>query len=405
MRNARIGHTWLRGCAMALGFTAVCAPASAAAPPCPDNPSALGVSRVVEIDTRTGPLYGRITHFNRQKRFLKPKEVVLTFDDGPSPRHTSAVLRALAHHCTRATFFPVGERAIKFPRTMRAIAEAGHTIGSHTFSHPYNMGRMPPGRARDEIERGFAATALSVGAPIAPFFRFTGLSDDRSLLGYTQSRKIAVFSVDVVSDDSYTSDVARLVAQTLRRTRAQNGGILLFHDIKSVTQRALPHILSGLQREGFQVVHIVPATAFRRDPNYDSIFQSSLDRRLGKAASNSKAAPIAARKAAAEPGAQSALKGTIAPTDDVSAPTQTGPTTQTQAKAPARKVGPRVQVPQVLVYPADPRLAGVPRTTIRPNQGPFDPDGDRDSARAQQPAAQGQLEKKPPVTGQDEQQG
>jgi peptidoglycan/xylan/chitin deacetylase (PgdA/CDA1 family) len=65
---------------------------------CAGNPNALGISRVVEIDTTGGPGFG-FEHF-KSHDFLREGEVVLTFDDGPWPKNTQAVLAALAAHCT-----------------------------------------------------------------------------------------------------------------------------------------------------------------------------------------------------------------------------------------------------------------------------------------------------------------
>src|SRR5262249_51174697 len=78
-----------------------------------DNPNALGLARTVEIDTTGGPGFG----FEQYKMhdFLLQKEVVLTFDDGPWPENTRAVLEALAQHCTKATFFPIGKHALWHP--------------------------------------------------------------------------------------------------------------------------------------------------------------------------------------------------------------------------------------------------------------------------------------------------
>ena len=73
------------------------------------NPDALGVSRVVEVDTTGGPGFG-FEHF-KQLDFLTDKEVVLTFDDGPWPGNTPAVLKALADQCTKAVFFSIGKHA------------------------------------------------------------------------------------------------------------------------------------------------------------------------------------------------------------------------------------------------------------------------------------------------------
>ncbi|MEO1545062.1 MAG: polysaccharide deacetylase family protein, partial [Pseudomonadota bacterium] len=98
-------------------------------PTCPGNPEAIGVSRIIEIDANTGPLFGVITKQKQEPSFLGPKEVVLTFDDGPVPWITGPILETLAAHCTRATFFSVGKMAIAYPKTLQAVAKAGHTVG------------------------------------------------------------------------------------------------------------------------------------------------------------------------------------------------------------------------------------------------------------------------------------
>lgn len=305
---------------------------------CENPKTSIGIARVVEIDTRNGPLFGKATSFNHQPSFLADKEVVLTFDDGPAPDTTAAVLAALSRHCTRATFFPVGRQAVRHPGTMRAIAEAGHTIGSHTWSHPKNLGGLPVGEARDEIERGFAAVAVAARHPIAPFFRFTGLNDDRELLTYLQIRRVATFTVDVITDDSFTSDTSKLVRNTLERTRSNNGGILLFHDLKKVTARALPIILSELKSAGFKVVHLVPSEPFRRDTGYDSQFA----RYLRSAARVDRSSPPASTGSIGDPAA-SIEKSAVG------------------AGTPA--------APKIT---ADPALAALPRTRLIAEQALFD---------------------------------
>ena len=96
------------------------------------NPDALGVSRTVVIDTTGGPGFGFLQY--KQFDFLTDKEVVLTFDDGPWPT-TPAVLKALADECTKAVFFPIGLHTTYHPEILKQVAAAGHTIGSHTWSH------------------------------------------------------------------------------------------------------------------------------------------------------------------------------------------------------------------------------------------------------------------------------
>jgi peptidoglycan-N-acetylglucosamine deacetylase len=233
---------------------------SSAAPACDVQTSALGVARTVEIDTSVGPIFGSLTRQLREPSFLRPKEVVLTFDDGPMPWITKSILDTLDQHCTKATFFSVGRMALAYPGTVRDLMRRGHTLGTHTYTHPFNMPRMKSDSATGEIERGIAAVSLAAGEPIAPFFRFTGLSDNARLMGYLQSRGIAAFTVDVVSNDSYIGDTDKLVARTLSEIEANKGGIVLFHDIKSTTAKALPTILARLKSQGYSVVHIVPKT-------------------------------------------------------------------------------------------------------------------------------------------------
>lgn len=227
------------------------------------DPTILGVARVVEIDTSSGAVLGKFTKLPHEASFLGPDEVVLSFDDGPMPWITRSILATLERHCTRATFFSVGKMALAYPNVLREVLDQGHTVGTHTWSHPLNLKRLPPEAARSEIERGFAATAVAAGRPIAPFFRFPGLSDSPAMVAYLAERHVASFTVDVVSNDSFIHDPQRLTRETLAKVDANHGGIILFHDIKATTAKALPAILDGLAQRGYSVVHMVPKEAMR----------------------------------------------------------------------------------------------------------------------------------------------
>lgn len=242
---------------LALMLAAVAIPAHAAGQAC-DGAAALGVSRTIEIDGAKGGLYGSMSPRANHNGLLQKKEVVLTFDDGPMPWITKSILDTLDKSCVKATFFSVGRMALAYPSTSREVLARGHTLGTHTFTHPFNMPRMKREKAQAEIEQGFAAVAAAAGAPIAPFFRFTGLSDSAALIDYLGTRKIAAFTVDVVSNDSYIHDVGELTKRTVAEVEARKGGIILFHDIKTTTAKALPGILAELKARGYSVVHLVP---------------------------------------------------------------------------------------------------------------------------------------------------
>src|SRR5579862_8988973 len=130
------GGAWAQIPAPAGAATPQAAPVPAAAAPtrapC-TNPGALGVARTVEIDTTGGPGFG-FEHF-KELDFLKDKEVVLTFDDGPWPENTPSVLKTLANECTTGIFFSIGKHATYYPEILKQVLAAGHTIGTHTWSH------------------------------------------------------------------------------------------------------------------------------------------------------------------------------------------------------------------------------------------------------------------------------
>ena len=249
---------------------------------CTDAARGIGVERIVEVDATDGPVFGFITKQQHEARFLGPKEAVLTFDDGPLPGVTRAILDILDQFCTKATFFSVGRMAVAYPDSVRDILARGHTLGTHTWSHPMSLPRLSAQQARDQIESGFAAVSLAAGQPIAPFFRFPGLNDSAPLVQHLAGRNIATFTVDVVSNDSYIHDPQRLIERTLAQLEAQQGGIMLFHDIKHQTARALPTILAEMKRRGYKIVHLTSKHAFKPDERYmASVAQHVAAKKLG----------------------------------------------------------------------------------------------------------------------------
>ena len=98
----------------------------------------------------------------------RPGELALTFDDGPNPAWTPRLLDILATHDVRATFFLVGRYAQAEPDLVRRIAEAGHLIGNHSWSHP-NLALTAPSRILDELARTSDALAQITGQPVGYF--------------------------------------------------------------------------------------------------------------------------------------------------------------------------------------------------------------------------------------------
>ena len=243
---------------------------SAAVPGCA-NPNALGVSRTVEIDTKGGPGFG-MEHYKAYD-FLQPKEVVLTFDDGPQKFSTGMVLAALAEQCTKATFFSIGKMALGYPEIIREVAKAGHTIGTHTWSHQALAKLKTPEEGKDEIERGISAVKRAVGGPISPFFRFPTLKDTPEAVAYLGKRNIAMFSTDIDSFDFKPQPAENIVKVVMAKLEKNGKGIVLMHDIHKTTAKALPVLLAALKDKGYKIVHLKAKSEVATLAEYDAAIE------------------------------------------------------------------------------------------------------------------------------------
>jgi peptidoglycan/xylan/chitin deacetylase (PgdA/CDA1 family) len=247
--------------ALVAAMTSLATPLAAAAEPCPGNPDALGTARVLTVDARTTPRIGR-------KQFpdtlpLGPKELVLTFDDGPWPTTTPKVLDALRHECVRASFFLLGRNTEAYPKVVRRALAEGHTLGHHTYSHPL-LNKMPLEKAVAEINRGiardeFAIYGQSRAQPATPFFRFPGFASSPALLDLMQDRGIVVFGADVWASDWLPMTPEAELEKLMGRIDHVGRGIVLLHDTKAQTAKMLPAFLRELKKRGYRIVHVVPA--------------------------------------------------------------------------------------------------------------------------------------------------
>jgi peptidoglycan/xylan/chitin deacetylase (PgdA/CDA1 family) len=257
--------------AAASAFTAH---ASKLLPAC-NNPDALGLSRVIEIDTTGGPAFGT-EHF-KQYDFLRDKEVALTFDDGPWPGNTPMVLKALQDNCTKATFFEIGEHATWRPDLSKELAAAGMTIGSHTWSHK-DLAKNPYAKdieqAKQEIEMGVSAVHMAVGGPTAPFFRFPDLQQPRDAMAYLGTRNIAIFSTDIDTFDFKLRRPEDVVKSAMTKLAKNGKGILLMHDFQHATAEAMPELLRQLKAGGYKIVHLVPKEPVTTLAKYDEMVRA-----------------------------------------------------------------------------------------------------------------------------------
>src|SRR5262245_62005405 len=268
-------------------------PWPAFSPPSCSNPNALGISRVVEIDTTGGPGFG-FEHF-KSHDFLREGEVVLTFDDGPWPKNTAAVLNALAAHCTKAIFFPIGTHATYEPGILKQVAAAGHAVGSHTWCHQdlsKTKGKcLINGKVqaveydpKEEIEKGISAVRWAVGGPTAPYFRFPALRQPPELITYLGQRNIAIFSTDFDSFDFKMRKPEQVRQAVMAKLKKHGKGIALLHDFQHATGEAAAGLLADLKAGGYKVVFMKPKEPVKTIAAYDEMVAKSMKASTGGAA-------------------------------------------------------------------------------------------------------------------------
>jgi peptidoglycan/xylan/chitin deacetylase (PgdA/CDA1 family) len=199
---------------------------------------------------------------------VAPKEVILTFDDGPSGQYTPMILQALAKVNAKAIFFEMGSNVKRFPEMTKMVAAGGHSIGGHSITHrclankticAHNNGRM---LSYDEAITEIAGSLQDVYNVIGwvdPFFRFPYGESDPDLKKYLQDNGIGEFYWEIDSEDWKSKTPQAVIDDTMRQVRQRNRGIILFHDIHHRTAEALPEFLATLHNEGYQPVLLKPA--------------------------------------------------------------------------------------------------------------------------------------------------
>ena len=187
------------------------------------------------------------------------------------------VLKALQDSCTKATFFEIGEHATWRPDLAKALAAAGMTIGSHTWSHK-DLAKNPYAKdveqAKQEIEMGVSAVHMAVGGPTAPFFRFPDLQQPRDLMPYLGTRSIAIFSTDIDTFDFKLRSPEDVVKSAITKLAKNGKGILLMHDFQHATAEAMPELLRRLKAGGFKIVHMVPKESVTTLARYDEMVRA-----------------------------------------------------------------------------------------------------------------------------------
>jgi len=258
-----MGRRYWQQLGLTLALVCVSLSARAGEMTCPTDPRGPAITPGLILPSVQGPSYGTM-QYRDGSIGLAARQIALTFDDGPDPETTPRVLAILDRHCIKATFFLVGIYAETRPDLVRLIAAHGHTIGTHSDTHP-NLRNLSQASAQREITRGFAAAeaALASAPPsdqarLAPFFRFPGLNDDKSLRRWLGARNIATVSCDFGADDWKQVNADQVYARALQNIDRLGRGILILHDTKRHTADMLARLIVTLRARGYTFVQLQP---------------------------------------------------------------------------------------------------------------------------------------------------
>ena len=186
------------------------------------------------------------------------RRIALTFDDGPDPLWTPRIVDVLAERDVRSTFFLVGQRAHAYPRAVRAIADAGHEVASHGWSHR-SLWLCGPRRTADEVVRAQERLADLTGT--APrFFRPPWGMVNASLFGVLRRAGLSCVFWSIQPEGLRARASAAQVAHVLDRAHA--GAIVDLHDADGVPgaperlAAALPAMIERLRGQGYTLTTV-----------------------------------------------------------------------------------------------------------------------------------------------------
>lgn len=214
----------------------------------------LGIAALSRIARSTDyQLFGElVTHGSRDAPYI-----ALTLDDGPTPAHTQGVLDVLADRDVPATFFLTGQSAETYPELVAEIAQAGHEIGNHSYSHKRMVLKSPQFVAEELTRTDQALQSAGYDGPL--HFR-PPYGKKLFVLPWILSRQDRLsitWDVDGDGDPALRNDPQAIVDRVIERT--QNGSIILLHVMfgsRQASRDALPLIIDGLHAKGLTFVTV-----------------------------------------------------------------------------------------------------------------------------------------------------
>lgn len=177
------------------------------------------------------------------------KKIALTFDDGPNPSSTEAILKTLKNHHAKATFFVLGNRVERYPELVDKIVQEGHEVGNHSWSHP-DFTKLSQEKVKNELDHTAAQVEQAAGvSPIAVRPPYGATND---AVNEVIGQKPLLWTIDTLD---WKSHDPKAICSIVKK-EAKNGSIVLMHDIHQTTAEALDQLITDLEEQGFRFVTV-----------------------------------------------------------------------------------------------------------------------------------------------------
>ncbi len=189
--------------------------------------------------------------------------VALTFDDGPDPLTTPALLELLSRYSVMAVFFVTGEKASRYPELIRDILSHGHSIGNHSYSHDHLLMLRSTKRllneikATQEILSKFNVKTYAFRPPV-------GITNPR-LQPVLKSLKMHCITYSCQAYDKGNKSIERLAGKILRKVKPDD--IILLHDVRTYDESTMKYwineielLLKGIKAKGLEIISLSEIT-------------------------------------------------------------------------------------------------------------------------------------------------
>ncbi|HEY1158045.1 MAG TPA: polysaccharide deacetylase family protein [Arthrobacter sp.] len=226
-----------------------------------------GRQALAQLNTAAAPLPVTPPAFRHINCDLVPC-AALTYDDGPDAHGTPQLLGILKEKNAQATFFMTGSNTAANPAIARQVADAGHAIGNHTFSHPY-LTKLSAPAVRNEIDRTDAAILAATGSTPTIMRPPYGAAD--AAVQGAVGKPLIIWAVD--SLDWQSKNPAAFVPKVVKEITP--GAVVLMHDVQPTTIAGQQELISTLQSQGYRLVTVpqlfegtplVPGHVYRSRP-------------------------------------------------------------------------------------------------------------------------------------------